>query len=323
MSDSGSGANRDQSQQRVARMLTLIKLLTEVKRPQTRAMIFAQMSEEYPDDSEATKRKFERDKKAVRELLPIQTSGDEGDEDTGYRIQRDAVLESRLVLTAEEAAIVSLAIEQSYAGPEALRLISSAAGLVPRNQHAGHARDYLNLSPLSHNLQVFMRSCSTRRRVSFQYRKPSDSEGRLRHMEVWGLIAHNGHWYVGGLDIDAEDIRVFRADRVLSAVDDAGPAVHAVDPRFNIAEEVIREHAHDTDAVVAVKVGSCQMLRQRARTSAAGAGGWDELTLDCRDLDATAGLIARFGAKALVKSPEELRLRVLDRLRSAVGADHV
>ena len=321
MSDAEINSGRDQSQQRVERVLSLIRLLVETQRPLTREAIFAVMSADYPDDSEATKRKFERDKKAVRAFMDITTSGEDGDEDTGYFINRDTELEIGLTLTAEEAAILSIAIEQAYSDEHALRLLTSAAGLVPKSEHAGHARDYLRVSPLSSNLRTLLEACANCRRVAFSYKKPSETHQRIRTLDVWSLIGHNGHWYVGGWDADTDAIRVFRVDRIRENVTDVGAATHKANSSFDIRSEVIREHSDTSRALVHVRAGTCQMLRQRAISCEVAADGWDLLTLDCRDIDATAGLITRFGNNARIEAPSELLERVIERLENAARTE--
>lgn len=314
----------DQSRRRVERTLTLIKLLSEAQRPLTRADIFLAMRADYPDDSDATKRKFERDKKTIKDVVAYSTNGEsEKGEDAGYWIERDAMQESSLRLTAEEAAIVSIAIDQAFSGSEASRLHIGTAGLVGRSGHAGHARDYLRISPLPRQLQDLMLACITKSRVRFDYKKPQDSSSATRVLEVWGLIAHHGHWYAGGWDCEAKAVRVFRLDRIRSDVAKLGNAETPIDSQFDITREVIRERAHADHGLVLARAGKCQALRQRASKVTIGAQGWDELEFDCRDLDAAAGLIARFGADAKVVAPTDLRDRVIERLRvAAAGGNH-
>jgi proteasome accessory factor B len=96
------------SRRKTERLLNLVVCLLATRRYLTAEQI-RQAVPGYPDGSEAFKRMFERDKEELRELgIPLET-GSEGDEETGYRIQRQAYELPEIQLTPDEAAVLGLA----------------------------------------------------------------------------------------------------------------------------------------------------------------------------------------------------------------------
>ena len=319
MSESASS----QSRRKTERLLSLMLLLADKGRPVSRAEIFEAFPEHYPDASAATQRKFERDKKELREIVEIDITGDPADaESQSYSIDKQRVQESELVLTGDEAAVVAVAVHQAYEPQEARALTIVTDGLVAAGEHAGFARDVMHISPLPSQLQALMRAYLAAAAVSFDYRKPGSEQQERRSLDIWGIVAHNGHWYIGGWDHDKEAARVFRLDRIMSAVDLGGRATHRRPEDYNLVKEVMHEPTSYDTGTVLIRKGKALRLRQRATKTENADGDWDLLTLDCRDIEATAGLVARFGTDAVAQTPDELRVRVMARLATAAGVLH-
>ena len=77
------------SRRKTERLLNLVVCLLATRRYLTAEQI-RQAVPGYPEGTEAFKRMFERDKEELRELgIPLET-GSDGDEEAGYRIQRQA-----------------------------------------------------------------------------------------------------------------------------------------------------------------------------------------------------------------------------------------
>ena len=90
--------------------------------------------------------------------------------------------------------------------------------------------------------------------VHFSYR------GRLRELEPWGLTSKFGHWYVVGFDRGADDMRVFRADRIEDDIE-TGPRDGFEVPGDFRADSYLEDRPWDygegraTDVVVQVDPG--------------------------------------------------------------------
>src|SRR6476659_6945959 len=96
------------SRRKTERLLNLVVCLLATRRYLSAEQI-RQAVPGYPEGTEAFKRMFERDKEELRELgIPLET-GSDGDDEAGYRIQRQAYELPEITLTRDEAAVLGLA----------------------------------------------------------------------------------------------------------------------------------------------------------------------------------------------------------------------
>ncbi|GAA3838273.1 YafY family protein [Brevibacterium ammoniilyticum] len=88
-----------------------------------------------------------------------------------------------------------------------VRVVASAVTVAP-----GHEPD------VDHGTVVALASAiASRRRVTFAYAKPwTTAEAADRHVEPVQMVVLGSHWYLFGWDLDREDWRVFRLDRMES-----------------------------------------------------------------------------------------------------------
>src|SRR5260370_1514037 len=95
------------SRRKTERLLGLVVCLLSSERYLTAAQIRDAVPG-YPASFEAFKRMFERDKEELRELgIPLET-GSDGDEEPGYRIQRQAYELPEIHLNPDQAAVLGL-----------------------------------------------------------------------------------------------------------------------------------------------------------------------------------------------------------------------
>src|SRR6266581_9609347 len=98
------------SKRRTERLLSIVVLLLSTRRYLTAEEIRAAVHG-YPEQPDAFKRMFERDKEELRELgIPLETGmNNAGDDEAGYRIPRQAYVLPEIRLEPDEAAVLSLA----------------------------------------------------------------------------------------------------------------------------------------------------------------------------------------------------------------------
>ncbi len=72
-------------------------------------------------------------------------------------------------------------------------------------------------------------------------------------------------------------------------------------------------------ALVRVRQGTCEGLRQLSGAVRAGADGWDEAELSFTDPDRLAGWMASLGADVEVVEPPDAREAVIRRLKGALA----
>jgi proteasome accessory factor B len=321
------------SARRTERLLNLVICLLATRRWLTKDQIRAAVPQ-YADceSDEAFDRMFERDKDDLRESgIPVATGTGERwfEDETGYRIDRDAYALPPVQLDAEELAVVGLASrvwqQASLAGPAARALAKltalgietdedAVAGLEPRIRTAEPAFDALYAA--TRDRQV----------VSFGYRKP-EGELSVRTVEPWAVASRSGHWYLVGHDRDRQDSRVFRLSRVEGEVRLLGrrgaytvPA--DLDPRAMIG--YLGGAVDGRTAVILVRSGRAAGLRRRALDVPAGSfepgpDGFDRLQFEIKDAGIFAADLTAYGPDVVVLEPQDLRDDVRRRLAAALS----
>ncbi len=288
-----------------------------------------EVSGDSSNPDEAFKRSFERDKAELRELgVPLETGRNSAfDTEDGYRIARKDFELPPIDFAADEAAAVGLAARlwstASLATEARTALMKlRAAGIdIDEQTEAGW------LPPLAGNepaLPELMAAVSGRRVVQFAHRKPSAEAPEKRTVEPWGVLSWRGRWYVVGHDRGRGEVRSFRLDRISGEVRIiAGEARTSRPAELNMLN-LVRGANHQPHSSARVRVVSNRagQLRRMARENEPD--GTDQtahriLTIDYRDLDRLASLIAGAGSDALVLEPPELVKSVVALLAAAAG----
>lgn len=167
----------------------------------------------YPDDRASFRRQFERDKDALRELgLPLTIEPLEYDSagaQFGYRIVPHDYYLRDPGLAPDELSALHLAarvvrVEGLGDGGAEWKLGPPAQA----GQQAAAVSDGETFVPANESLATIFAAIATGRSVSFVYR------GETRVVEPGQLSFRNGHWYLAGFDIDRNDDRSFRVDRM-------------------------------------------------------------------------------------------------------------
>ncbi len=171
-------------------------------------------------------------------------------------------------------------------------------------------------------LLTLARACRDAVRVRFRY-TGRDSDERERTVEPVRMVATDRRWYLMAWDIDRDDWRTFRLDRMVD--------VAATTWRFRP-----REHpdpaAYVQRSVTAAPYRYVARVRLRARAEqvrelvppqaarvADDRDGWCVLVAGADDLDLAAMHVARLGFEAQVLEPAELR-EVAARLARGLAA---
>jgi proteasome accessory factor B len=168
---------------------------------------------------------------------------------------------------------------------------------------------------------MLLEAATSRRAVTFAYRRPDQSEPIGRRVEPWGVVEVSGRWYVVGHDRDRGATRVFRLSRITSSVRTVGPeGAYEVPPGVLLPDLVRRNQPSGPTrtAVLAVLPDRCRGLRSRATKITAG-DDRDLLEVGFDDEEALATEVVGFGDAIRVESPDDVKQAVLRRLRLAAG----
>jgi proteasome accessory factor B len=274
-------------------------------------------------------RQFERDKDEIRELgIPLETveSPDRPGDNQAlrYRIPKGQYdLPDEVRFTPDELALLGLAGEVwrgASLSEDSRRALTKIRGLgiEPREPVIGYAPRLRVRDAAFEPLRVAL---DRRQQVRFQYLKPGELAPRLRRVNPYAVVLHEGRWHLHGLDVDADGLRTFLLSRIVGQVEvlanrsfDAPP--EGVQDRI-LAE--LDELRLSNVADLAVTAGSDAEVRlgKRAVEGDEDAG---VLRLHFTDVDAFADELAAFGPEVRVLAPESLRTAVRDRLRIVADA---
>jgi proteasome accessory factor B len=327
------------SKRRTERLLSMVVLLLSTRRYLTAEEIRRAVIG-YPEQDEAFKRMFERDKDELRELgIPLET-GPIGffEDEQGYRIRPQDYQLPEIHLTPDEAAVLGIAArvwrsaELSGAAVGAV-LKLKAAGLAPgaevdsEEQGASAPGIVPRLTTQEPAFGPLWEAVRDRRPVSFAYRASGRTDATRRELEPWGVVNRRGHWYVAGHDRARNDTRVFRLSRIDGPVKLTGPAGSVVvPPGMNVATMVKNwgssggERGEAASATLRIRAGAGQGLRRRPKsvTPDPGHPGWDLVTVRFADEKWYAEYVASFGPDVVVIEPPDLRDAVIAKLKGVL-----
>ena len=193
--------------QKLERLLNLTAVLLHSSRPLTVAELRDEVPG-YPESDVAFHRGFERDKDDLREmgipldLVPIPGTDPPAE---GYRIPRDRYYLPDPGLDAEERLALQLAASairlDGVEGIEALWKLGGTETEAPEVPELAALPTDARVPPLWDAL-------SRRARVRFGYK------GVRRELEPHRIAFQRGHWYLRGFDVDKDEIRIYRVDRI-------------------------------------------------------------------------------------------------------------
>lgn len=190
---------------RYERLVNLVVALYATDQPLTRGQIFERLPDGYVGNDESTRRAFERDKEALRNLgIPLVTT--QIDDELGYRIDRGEYELPEVDFEPDELAALHLALAtvrmEGAADPESA--LWKLGGALAQEGVAGGERVAIAVSD---RLAVLYRAATERRVATFTYKRD------VRTVEPRAVVFRSGHWYLAGFDRDRQADRNFRLDR--------------------------------------------------------------------------------------------------------------
>jgi len=316
------------SRRKTERLLSLVVCLLSTRRYLT-AMQIREAVPGYPDSFDAFKRMFERDKDELRELgIPLETGMNSAlDDESGYRISRQAYMLPDIRLEPDEAAVLGLAARVWRRA----ELAGAAAGALLKLRAAGIETEDTTQPGIEPRLQTpepsfspLWESVRDRRPVSFAYQAAGRSSPQQRHLEPWGVVNRHGRWYVVGQDTDRGEERVFRLSRIAGPVSFTGaPGTVTVPAGADVRQAVRTWDSHppaQRTALLQVRSGAGHGLRQHALAQRPDSQpGWDLVEVTFSDEAWFTEHLASFGADVVVREPADLVEAVIRRLKGVLA----
>jgi proteasome accessory factor B len=314
---------------RLERLVNLVAALIDTPHPLTRADIRERI-DGYSADREAFRRNFERDKELLRQMgFPLVTVATDPahPDDVGYRIPRELYELPDPGLDESELASLRLAatavqLEGEWGRDAVIRALRKLGGAVSDGESDGPEGSGptkgagLAAIPGEEAAAVAYAAVAERRRVSFTYR----SERRL--VEPWRLSFHRGHWYLAGLDTGRGEERLFRLDRLESAMTAEGqPGAFARPTAAQAAPPQAWRMGDDEEvkALLLVDADQAPWARQALGEAAVRderPDGSVELEVPVTNWDGFRSLVIGFLDHAEILGPPELRRRMVDWLEA-------
>ncbi|UBU09578.1 helix-turn-helix transcriptional regulator [Nonomuraea gerenzanensis] len=315
------------SRRKTERLLNLVICLLATRRPLSAEQIRQAVPGYDRDGDEAFQRMFERDKNELREIgIPIDVVRDPWEDEPGYRIERESYELPEITLEPDEAAVLGLAAQvwqrASLAEAASGALLKLRAGGVATDQPVGTGALELRVDTRDPAFPALWDAVRDRRVVRFDYRGAGSETVRGRTVEPWGVVSRRGRWYLAGYDRDRDAPRAFRLSRIAGQVAAVGkPGAVEVPEGIDLRAMVgfPDETTDERVAVVRVRQGACEGLRQLARAVHPGTDGWDEAELAFTDPERLAGWMASLGADVEVVEPPDAREAVIRRLKGALA----
>lgn len=230
------------------RLLNLTAALLETRVPLTAEEIRERVPG-YSDSDEAFHRAFERDKDDLRELgVPIETVTVEHHEQprSAYTIERDRYELPDPGFELDELAAIQLAataVQLEGLDPDdAEEGLRKLGGTVPEGPSSGP----LGAVPTPPALLELFVAVLERREVQFGY------ADQRRSVQPHRLQFERGRWYLTGFDLDRQDRRSFRLDRMQGSVHSGEPG--AFEPPAQVQGVRLRPWELGPDAPVVAHV---------------------------------------------------------------------
>jgi proteasome accessory factor B len=321
------------SKKRTERLLSIVVLLLSSRRYLTAEQIRSAVIG-YPEEQEAFKRMFERDKEELRDLgIPLEAHRNTAlDDEIGYRISRQDYALPEIQLEADEAAVLGIA-SRVWQSAELAGAAAGAAMKLRAGSGDGDALSAGSAGPrgvqprLTSQEPAFgplWEAVRDHRPVTFSYLASGRAEVTKRTLEPWGVVNRGGRWYVAGHDRLRGASRVFKLSRITGPVKLAGPPGSVTVPEGTDVRDMVRDwdrrDPQDYTASLRVRAGAGTALHRYGRpVPDPEHPGWDLLTRRYSDPDSYASYLAGFGDDVVVLGPPELREAIIRQLKGAVA----
>jgi len=307
------------------RLVNLVALLLDTKRPLSFDEIRQQIPAYGQGDAASAKRMFERDKDTLREAgIPVELEAtDVWDVERGYRIPHEAYYLPEIAFTQEELWALFVAAHTPGADGEAeiafQKLSSATEARLGPLLGAGARAPGVDVS--GPHLAAVSEALAQRRAIRFAYRPLQGKAGR-RTIDPYALVFRGGNWYVVGRDHARRDVRSYRLSRIRSAVQEAGEASPAPEG-FDAASMLEAGPWGLGKPAATARVGFNPRVAWLAVAQTPGAhelrtrrDGWVEVEVPASETDSFVSWILSFGDDARVFAPRSIRDQVVARLES-------
>ena len=303
------------------RLVNLVIALLATKRSLTKSEIFRTI-EGYEGSDESMERMFERDKDELRSIgieIEVSVLDPLFEDEQGYRIRPENFSMDANGFTPLEITYMSLAAQLwkdatlDDLTQRVLRKLSAVSSQIDIAELPALAPIAQNVHPL---LTEVIEGLISHQAISFLY-IDSELAPHQRRVSVHSYFSKKGLWYFTGLDLDKNDIRTFRCDRIRGEVE--------ILPKIKVDEHLEVSISKDSEegelekylAIVKVRKGRGSQIRNLSSTMSFQ-DDHDLLEIEYSFEDEFLSLVLWHLDDVEVISPESLRRRVHNELLDLV-----
>ena len=299
------------------RLVSLTIALLATKRFLMKNEIFDSI-EGYEGEADAKERMFERDKEDLRNLgITIEVGSFDPlfEDEAGYRIRADEYQLEISDLTPTQLGLLSLAStawQDSVLDGTSLSALVKLKSLGVESDLDGIPKISPRLVAVDPNVARIIDAVSHRQVISFTYIQ-EDLKEQIRAIEPYGTGTKNGHWYVAGRDLDKNDLRVFRLDRILGEISYQGKSLSYSIPADFRMQSLLQSKAKLEKATLEIRRGKAHTLLARAE-NIVDHDEWIRITLSYSEVDELVRDVLWHLDDVKILEPQIARERVIQAL---------
>ena len=301
------------------RLVNLVIALLATRRSLTKSEIFRTI-DGYDGSEESMERMFERDKDELRSLgIEIEVSGLDPlfDDELGYRIKPENFAMDAKGYSAIEIAYMSLGAqlwkdaslnEPSQRALRKLSIFSSSINIA----------DIPAVAPLTFSAPSFLdeviTAISEKKTIAFSY-VDTEMSIKERRVNVYSYFSNQGFWYFNGLDVDKNENRTFRCDRIVGDISIARKSQNYEIPSDWREQIMFMDTPSNHSVTLRIRIGRGAQLRNIARLIKSEEEH-DVLEINFQSESEMLALILWHLDDVEVISPEPLKLKIIESLKS-------
>ena len=305
---------------KIERLINLTIALLATKRYLTKSEIFRTV-EGYEGSAETKERMFERDKDDLRNLgitIDVGSFDPLFSDEAGYRIKSENYQLDLGEVTSTEISLLSLAAE-AWQGAA---LEDAAQSAILKLSSIGVPADPIDIPGLSPKLSnsstdlvAITDAIAHSNYLHFDYLSPN-LEAQERTIVPIALSNRSGFWYVSGVDQEIQEVRTFRLDRIIGAIE-VLKNKNAFEFPADFDFDLVNVTAPNRVAVIDVRKGKGHALRTLSE-STMDLGEWDQIKVPIHSIQTLAAEILWHGEDVFVHQPTDLREYIVEQLQALV-----
>lgn len=303
------------------RLVNLVIALLATKRNLTKSEIFRTI-EGYEGSNESMERMFERDKDELRSLgVEIDVSGLDPlfEDEQGYRIRPENFVLDTKGYSPTQIAYMSLAAQMwknASLDEVSQRVLRKLSGLTASMDIA----EMPAVAPLTLSAPMFLNeiisAIAEKRSIEFSY-IDTEMKVKARNVNVYSYFSNHGFWYFSGMDIEKNELRTFRCDRIQGDLNISKKSQTYEIPEGLKAFQFFGEKQSLSRATLRLRVGRGTQLRSMS-ISTESDNEHDLIEIEYSSESELVALILWHLDDVEVISPPSLKLRVINALESLV-----